>query len=108
MRDFVYVKDVVNVCLFLMHHRKDSAIYNLGSGKARTFKDLVSATFKAMKQPENIDFIDTPVDIRDKYQYFTEASMAKLKSIGYLKEFTSLEDGVNDYVSNYLIHDKLY
>lgn len=108
MRDFVYVKDVVNVCLFLMHHRKDSAIYNLGSGKARTFKDLVSATFKAMKQPEKIDFIDTPIDIRDKYQYFTEASMTKLKSIGYSKEFTSLEDGVNDYVSNYLIYDKLY
>ena len=108
MRDFVYVKDVVNVCFFLMHHRKDSAIYNLGSGTARTFKDLVSATFKAMKQPEKIDFIDTPVDIRDKYQYFTEASMTKLKSIGYSKEFTSLEDGVNDYVSNYLVHDKLY
>lgn len=108
MRDFVYVKDVVNVCLFLMHHRKDSAIYNLGSGKARTFKDLVSATFKAMKQPENIDFIDTPIDIRDKYQYFTEASMSKLRSIGYLNEFTSLEDGVNDYVSNYLIGNKYY
>uniref|UniRef100_UPI004047A71F ADP-glyceromanno-heptose 6-epimerase n=2 Tax=Roseivirga sp. TaxID=1964215 RepID=UPI004047A71F len=103
MRDFVYVKDVVDVCYFLMHHRKDSAIYNLGSGQARTFLDLVKATFKAMSKAENISFIDTPADIRDKYQYFTEANMAKLKSIGFDQEFTSLEDGVEDYVKNYLM-----
>lgn len=108
MRDFVYVKDVVEVCLFLMHHRKDSAIYNLGSGKARTFLDLTNATFKALDKPENIDFIDTPIDIRDKYQYFTEANMSKLKGIGYTKEFTTLEEGVRDYVTNYLIHGKHY
>tara|TARA_R110000796_G_scaffold252640_2_gene389754 strand:+ start:535 stop:1500 length:966 start_codon:yes stop_codon:yes gene_type:complete len=102
MRDFVYVKDVVDVCYFLMHHRKDSAIYNLGSGKARTFLDLVRATFKAMNKKEDISFIDTPADIRDKYQYFTEANMAKLKSIGFTQEFTSLEDGVEDYVKSYL------
>ncbi|WP_420388055.1 ADP-glyceromanno-heptose 6-epimerase [Roseivirga sp.] len=108
MRDFVYVKDVVDVCLFLMHHRKDSAIYNLGSGKARTFLDLTNATFKALDKSENIDFIDTPIDIRDKYQYFTEANMNKLKGIGYTKEFTTLEEGVKDYVSNYLIHGKHY
>ena len=102
MRDFVYVKDVVDVCYFLMHHRKDSAIYNLGSGKARTFLDLVKATFKAMDKKEEISFIDTPADIRDKYQYFTEANMAKLKSIGFTQEFTSLEEGVEDYVKNYL------
>lgn len=102
MRDFVYVKDVVEVCYFLMHHRKNSAIYNLGSGKARTFLDLVKSTFKAMEVKEDISFIDTPEDIRDKYQYFTEANMSKLLEIGYDKGFTSLEDGVNDYVKNYL------
>lgn len=108
MRDFVYVKDVVDVCIFLMNHRKDSAIYNLGSGTARTFNDLVSATFDAMSKDKVVEFIDTPIDIRDKYQYFTEANMAKLKSIGYPKEFTSLEDGINDYVVNYLMKQKRY
>lgn len=107
-RDFVFVKDVVNVCIFLMHHRKDSAIYNLGSGEARTFLDLVRATFKAMDKEENISFIDTPTDIRDKYQYFTEADMNKLKSIGYDKPFTPLENGVTDYVQNYLKEGKYY
>lgn len=108
MRDFVYVKDVVDVCYFLMHHRKDSAIYNLGSGKARTFLDLVKATFKAMGKGENISFIDTPADIRDKYQYFTEANMAKLKSIGFDQEFTTLEEGVEDYVKHYLTNSNYY
>lgn len=103
MRDFVYVKDVADVCLFLMHSRKNSGIYNLGSGKARTFVDLTKAVFKALNKPENIEFIDTPVDIRDKYQYFTEANMEKLKSIGYNKGFTSLEEGARDYVTNYLL-----
>ncbi|MBN8701998.1 MAG: ADP-glyceromanno-heptose 6-epimerase [Bacteroidetes bacterium] len=108
LRDFVYVKDVVEVCYFLFHHRKDSGIYNLGSGKARTFLDLTKNTFKALSKPEVIDFIDTPVDIRDKYQYFTEANMSKLKSIGYTKSFTVLEDGVQDYVQNYLLPNKYY
>jgi ADP-L-glycero-D-manno-heptose 6-epimerase len=102
-RDFVYVKDVVDVCYFLMHHRKNSAIYNLGSGKARTFKDLVRATFEAMNVKENISFIDTPEDIRDKYQYFTEADMSKLRKIGYDKPFHELEAGVEDYVKQYLV-----
>ncbi|MEQ8925790.1 MAG: ADP-glyceromanno-heptose 6-epimerase, partial [Fulvivirga sp.] len=87
MRDFVYVKDVVDVCFWLMHHRKNSGIYNLGSGKARTFLDLTKAVFKAMNKPEDISFIDTPEDIRDKYQYFTQANMSKLVSIGYNKKF---------------------
>lgn len=103
LRDFVYVKDVTSVCLFLMNHRKDSGIYNLGSGTARTFLDLVKNTFQAMKKPEKIKFIDTPIDIRDKYQYFTEANMNKLISIGYTNPFTTLEEGVKDYVENYLI-----
>lgn len=105
MRDFVYVKDVVEVCVFLMHHRKNSGIYNLGSGKARTFRDLTESTFRAMEIEPDIEFVDTPLDIRDKYQYFTEADMAKLNSIGYKKPFHSLEEGVNDYVKNYLLKD---
>jgi ADP-L-glycero-D-manno-heptose 6-epimerase len=109
MRDFVYVKDVVEVCIFLMHHRKNSSIYNLGSGKARTFLDLTKSVFKAMGKKENIEFIDTPADIRDKYQYFTEASMEKLEKIGYPKPFYSLEEGTEDYVKNYLMNDlKIY
>ena len=107
MRDFVYVKDVVDVCYFLMHHRKNSAIYNLGSGKARTFLDLTKAVFKALDKKEDISFVDTPEDIRDKYQYFTEANMEKLKSIGYSQEFYELEAGVSDYVKSYLA-DKSY
>lgn len=102
MRDFVYVKDVVEVCSFLMHHRKNSGIYNLGSGKARTFLDLTKAVFKGLGKKEQIEFIDTPVDIRDKYQYFTEANMSKLQRIGYDKPFHSLEAGTLDYVQNYL------
>jgi ADP-L-glycero-D-manno-heptose 6-epimerase len=108
LRDFVYVKDVTEVCLFLMHHRKDPGLYNLGSGKARTFLDLAKSTFSAMEKPEKIEFIDTPEDIRDKYQYFTEADMQKLRSIGYNRPFHSLEDGINDYVRNYLIPDRTW
>jgi ADP-L-glycero-D-manno-heptose 6-epimerase len=102
MRDFVYVKDVVEVCSFLMHHRKNSGIYNLGSGKARTFLDLTKAVFKGLGKKEQIEFIDTPTDIRDKYQYFTQANMKKLQQIGYDKPFHSLEAGTSDYVRNYL------
>jgi len=102
LRDFVYVKDVVDVIVFLMNNKPKSGLYNLGTGEARTFVDLVKATFNAMEIDSVIEFIDTPEDIRDKYQYFTEANMTKLRSVGYSKEFISLEDGVNDYVRNYL------
>ena len=102
LRDFVYVKDVTAVCYFLMHHRKNSGLYNLGSGRARTFLDLATATFQSMQKPVRIEFIDIPADIRDKYQYFTEARMNKLKQIGYRDPFYSLEDGINDYVCHYL------
>ncbi len=108
MRDFVYVKDVVEVCMYLMHYRRNSGIYNLGSGKARTFLDLVRNTFQALDIAENIEFIDIPVDIRDKYQYFTQATMSKLRSIGYAKPFYTLEEGIADYVKNYLIPEKYY
>ncbi len=103
LRDFVYVKDVVSVIWFLYSNSVKSGIYNLGSGKARTFLDLANATFKALGKEPNIEFIDTPADIRDKYQYFTEANMNKLIAQGYSKKFTSLEEGVEDYVKNYLM-----
>ncbi|RCR70775.1 ADP-glyceromanno-heptose 6-epimerase [Larkinella punicea] len=106
MRDFIYVKDVVEVCMFLMHHRRNSGIYNLGSGKARTFLDLANNTFQAMGVTPQIEFIDTPEDIRDKYQYYTQATMSKLRSIGYSQPFRSLEAGVEDYVKNYLMPGK--
>lgn len=102
LRDFIYVKDLTEVCYFFMHHRKNSGIYNLGTGKARPFLDLANSTFKACHVPSHIEFIDIPADIRDKYQYFTEANMNKLAGIGYNKPFTSLEKGVEDYVTNYL------
>ncbi len=108
MRDFIYVKDVVSVCYFLMLQRQHSGIYNLGSGQARTFLDLTKATFQALDKPENISFIDTPADIRDKYQYFTEAKMDKLKQIGYDKPFTTLEAGVYEYVMYYLLEERYY
>lgn len=102
LRDFIYVKDVCDVCLFLLHHRKNSGIYNLGSGTARTFLDLANNVFKALGKEPKIEFIDTPADIRDKYQYFTEAKMEKIRKIGYSTPFTSLEAGVRNYVSEYL------
>lgn len=108
MRDFIYVKDVVDVLHFLFKKQPASGIYNLGTGKARTFLDLTRATFKAMEVEPVISFVDTPEDIRDTYQYFTEADMQKLKAAGYTKAFTTLEEGVNDYVGNYLKENKYY
>ncbi len=108
LRDFVYVKDVVEVCLFLMNDRPKSGIYNLGSGKARTFLDLAKNTFSSLGAEEHISFIDTPIDIRDKYQYFTEANMQKILDAGYQGGFHSLEEGVKDYVQNYLMQEKYY
>ncbi|MFM2375515.1 MAG: hypothetical protein RLZZ165_612, partial [Bacteroidota bacterium] len=102
MRDFVYVRDVVDVILFLLENRPASAIYNLGTGTARTFLDLGKAVFQAMGKAPRIEFIDTPPDIRGKYQYFTEARMEKLRRAGYHGTFHSLEQGVDDYVQNFL------
>lgn len=85
LRDFVYVKDVIEVCYWLMENKPASAIYNLGTGRARSFNDLVKATFSGLDMRPNIEFIDMPEDIRDKYQYFTEAAMDKLKAAGYNK-----------------------
>lgn len=103
MRDFIYVKDLIDVCIFFMEHRKNSGIYNLGTGIARSFNDLGKSTFAAMGKEAVIHYIDTPIDIRDKYQYFTEANMSKLRSIGFNQPFHSLEEGVKDYVQNYLL-----
>ena len=110
LRDFIYVKDILKVCFWLMKEKDKipSAIYNLGTGKARTFNDLVLATFEAMQVPVHIKYIDTPMDIRDKYQYFTEAPMDKLKEAGYKESFYTLETGVSDYVKNYLSKNSFY
>jgi len=102
LRDFVYVKDLLKICWWLMKERPASAIYNLGTGRARSFEDLVTSTFSGLDLPLRIDYIDMPEDIRDKYQYFTEANMEKLRAAGYPDAFYSLEDGVVDYVRNYL------
>lgn len=102
LRDFVYVKDVASVCTFLMKKKPPSGIYNLGSGKARTFMDLAKLTFQALGRDAKITFVDTPIDIRNKYQYFTEAKMSKLRESGYTNDFFNLEDGILDYVTNYL------
>lgn len=108
-RDFIYVKDVVDVLHWVWGNPDVSCgIYNLGTGQARTFIDLALATFSAMGRDPQIEFIDTPADIRDKYQYFTEAEMDKLRGQGYDQPFTSLEEGVRDYVMNYLTEHKYY
>ena len=108
LRDFIYVKDVVKVIAFLMEKRPESGLYNLGTGKARTFYDLAANTFKALNLKPKIGFIDTPEDIRDKYQYFTEANMQKLRSAGYDDGFKTLEEGVSDYVQNHLVERKVW
>ena len=116
LRDFVYVKDVLKVIFWMFQiftevkTRKEftSGLYNLGTGQARSFQDLVNATFIGLDKEPSIQFIDMPLDIRDKYQYFTEANMQKLKSAGYKNEFYSLEEGVEDYVRNYLAKGEMY
>lgn len=108
MRDFVYVKDVVSMCTWLMSFQPESGLYNIGSGQARTFIDLVSAIFDTLNIDPQIDFIDTPEDIRDKYQYFTEANMAKIRQAGYDLPFYSLEAGVRDYITEYLQDNRYY
>ena len=108
LRDFVYVKDAVDVLFFLMHHRKNPGIYNLGTGRARTFLDLAKNVFDALHKTPDIEFIDTPEDIRDKYQYYTESNMNKLRSIGYDNAFHSLEEGITDYVQTHLVERSYY
>jgi ADP-L-glycero-D-manno-heptose 6-epimerase len=108
LRDFIYVKDVVAVCFWLMQNQPANGLYNLGTGKARTFNDLVRSIYSALEKEPLIEYIDTPADIRDKYQYFTEADMNKLKNAGYNAPFYSLEEGVKEYVNNFLVTGKIY
>jgi len=109
LRDFVYVKDVIDVMYFMMHKKPQSGLYNLGTGKARAFRHLAKAVFKALEIPEKIEFIDTPLDIREKYQYFTEADMTKLKTVaGYPAPFYTLEEGVYEYVTEFLAEKKYF
>lgn len=103
LRDFIYVKDVVDICFWLMKNMPQPGLYNVGTGKAETFLHLAGSVFKALQCPSRIRFVDTPADIRDKYQYFTEAEMDKLRRAGYTRAFTSLEEGVRDYVAQYLV-----
>jgi len=103
MRDFIYIKDAVDMTLYFLKHKEKSGLFNVGSGKARTWKDLINALFTAMDIPNKIDYIDLPEHLADKYQYFTEANLTKIKKAGYNKTITSLEDGVTDYVKNYLM-----
>ena len=102
-RDFIYVKDAVNMTLHFLEHKEKSGLYNVGSGKARTWNDLVTALFKSLNLPLNIEYIDMPVYLADKYQYFTEATIKRIKQTGYKKQLNSLETGVSDYVKNYLL-----
>ena len=108
LRDFIYVKDVVDVLYFFYEYRGKPGIYNLGTGKARSFLDLANAVFYARGLDPAIEFIDTPADIRDKYQYFTEAKMDKLMQAGYSKPFFSLEDGITEYVQAYMQSSRYY
>ncbi|HSU27674.1 MAG TPA: ADP-glyceromanno-heptose 6-epimerase [Chitinophagaceae bacterium] len=124
LRDFIYVADVAAVCYWFLDQfsvlssqfsasmpvraRISSGLYNLGTGKARSFNDLINAIYKSINIPSNIEYIDTPEDIRDKYQYFTEADMNKLREAGYKEEFFTLEEGVYDYVTHYLSKNEYY
>jgi len=105
-RDFIYVKDAVDTTLFFYDNPQLSGLFNIGSGKARTWNDLVKAVFAAMGKTANIEYIEMPESIRDQYQYFTEANITKLRKAGYEQETTSLEDAIKDYVQNYLLKDR--
>lgn len=98
LRDFIYVQDIVNIVCWLMEHKPENGLYNAGTGQARTFLDLAKGIFKSLGLEEKINFRDTPEDIRDKYQYFTEADMSKLKKAGFAAPFFSLEEGIDEYV----------
>ncbi len=108
IRDFIYVKDIVQLCVWLMQYQPTSGLYNAGTGTARTFNDLVTAIFSALAMEPKIEYVDTPLDIRDKYQYFTEANMTKVKKAGYDAPFYSLEEGVREYVSEFLTEGKYF
>ncbi|MEJ5351117.1 MAG: ADP-glyceromanno-heptose 6-epimerase [Melioribacteraceae bacterium] len=102
-RDFIYVKDAVDITLYFLDNKEKNGIYNVGTGKAQTWIELVTALFNALEKPVNIEFVDMPVEIRDRYQYFTEANLTKLRKAGYDKPIMNVQQGVEDYVKNYLL-----
>ncbi len=106
MRDFIYIKDAVDMTLFFLDHPDKNGLFNIGSGKARTWNDLVSSLFNAMNKKAAIEYFDMPSNLLEKYQYFTEAKMDKQKKAGYSKPLMSLENGIADYVQNYLLKEK--
>lgn len=106
VRDFIYVKDAVDMTLYFLQNRNKNGLFNVGTGRARSWIDLVTAVFKAMDKKVNIEFIDMPYDIKDKYQYHTEANLSKLRNAGYSNDITSLEEGIEDYVKTYLMREK--
>ncbi len=108
LRDFIYVKDCVSVMLWLLENDNVSGLFNIGTGEARSFLDLATATFNAAQKTPKIKYIDMPASLRNKYQYFTEANMNKLRAAGYNKDFISLEDGIQDYVANYMAQEDMY
>lgn len=106
LRDFIHVNDIVSICLFLFKNEGVSGLYNCGTGEAKTFNELAKYIFEAMGKPINIEYIDIPMDIRENYQYYTEATMSKLREAGYNNEFISLESGIKDYIINFLVTSK--
>ena len=108
MRDFVYVRDCVDVMLWFLDNPKISGLFNLGTGEARTWTDLGNAIFAALGRPANIEIIDMPLELQAKYQYFTQANMARLRDAGYKRAFTPLHDGIGDYVKKYLLNEDPY
>ncbi len=108
LRDFVYVKDAVNVVLWFLDHPQASGLFNVGTGQARSFADLVRSLFAATGQPERIEYIEMPIEIREKYQYFTQADLRKLRDAGCDLSFHSLEAGVSDYVQQHLSQENPY
>jgi ADP-L-glycero-D-manno-heptose 6-epimerase len=106
LRDFIYIKDAVEMTLFFLDKPNVNGLFNIGTGKARNWNDLVSALFKAVGKPVNIEYIDLPGHLVEKYQYFTEANINKIKNAGYNNAITSIEDGVSDYVKNYLLENQ--
>lgn len=107
-RDFVYVDDIAEVMLHFLHHQENSGIYNVGTGKARSFLDLTNSVFKSLNLNPEISFVDTPVELRGRYQYFTEAETDKLRNMGYTKPFVELEEGIETYVRKYLVEESCF
>jgi len=107
-RDFIYIKDVIDTMYFFFQNKKSNGLFNIGTGKARSFNDLAKAIFNALNKKVKVKYIPMPEDMRSRYQYFTEANIAKLKGAGYTKDFPPLEDTISDYVNNYLSRDNSY